>query len=123
MTVRGLARRFGLSVEIADLGDWGKLALCSEYDHAKRVARLNQRVLRRLPESLREGFATFALAHELYHHLSARRARQRRLEEEAAATRFAERLTASAPSAWIARLTLVSEGSHADRNGIRARVS
>ena len=95
MTARGLARRFGMSVEIADLGLWWPAVLCSEYDAKERVARVNARLLRCLPVVAHDRFMNLAIAHELYHHLRTRRNKPERCTEERAATSFAERLTAT----------------------------
>jgi hypothetical protein len=62
----------GLSVEIADLGDWAPAALVSEYDREARAIRVNVRVLERLRAerdvAARDRLLRRAVAHELYHH-------------------------------------------------------
>ena len=63
-----LARRYGIAVTFADLGDWGSAELRSEYDPRGPSIRLNARVAKRLsPDALRE-FVALAIAHEVYHH-------------------------------------------------------
>jgi hypothetical protein len=63
-----LARRYGIAVTFADLGDWGSAELRSEYDPSGPSIRLNARVAERLaPDALRL-FVTLAIAHEVYHH-------------------------------------------------------
>jgi hypothetical protein len=95
VTAAALARRCGLRVEIADLGAWGGVLLCSEYAASERLVRINRRCVERLEAAERARFVEFALAHELYHHLARSRRRLARLTEECAATRFAERLTST----------------------------
>lgn len=66
------ARAAGLSVEIADLGDWAPASLISEYDHEASAIRVNARVLERVyserDDAARTRFIRYAVAHELYHH-------------------------------------------------------
>lgn len=63
-----LARRYGIAVHFADLGDWGSVELRSEYDPRGPSIRLNARVAEGFaPQELRE-FVTLAIAHEVYHH-------------------------------------------------------
>jgi hypothetical protein len=96
-----LARGARLAVEVADLGDWGAAALISEYDAARRVIRVNRRVLGR-EEALRGPRARAelfrrAIAHELYHHAVATGAivpRRNRADDERAADAFAAALCA-----------------------------
>ncbi len=63
-----LARRYGIAIELADLGDWGPAQLRSEYDPHGPTIRINMRVL----EAMRTGevgeFMSLAIGHELYHH-------------------------------------------------------
>lgn len=63
-----LARGYGLTVELADLGDWGAFDLRSEYDPQDAVIRINARVVKALHPHEVDGFIAFAIAHELYHH-------------------------------------------------------
>ncbi|MDQ6931613.1 MAG: hypothetical protein M3160_00390 [Candidatus Eremiobacteraeota bacterium] len=68
MTIFSIARGYGITIEFADLGDWGCAELCSEYDASGPTIRINTRALqKRAPEEL-TGFLHFAVAHELYHH-------------------------------------------------------
>lgn len=95
MNALRLARAYGVCVSFADLGDWGKAELRSEYDPHIPVIRINARVARRFKgEALRE-FIMLAVGHELYHHrerigatpsLAGTRAREDRAE------RYARRL-------------------------------
>ncbi|HZZ65752.1 MAG TPA: hypothetical protein VFE17_09660 [Candidatus Baltobacteraceae bacterium] len=62
------ARRDGVAVEFADLGQWGPHELRSEYDPSGPVIRINVRLLQRLPPRERPGRIALAIAHELYHH-------------------------------------------------------
>lgn len=62
------ARRDGVGVEFADLGEWGDDELRSEYDPSGPVIRINVRLLQRLPARARAERIAFAIAHELYHH-------------------------------------------------------
>lgn len=64
-----MAREYGVSIEYADLGDWGVDELRSEYDPSGPVIRLNKRVIENLPVEEMGEFITFAIGHELYHHL------------------------------------------------------
>ncbi|HEX3465465.1 MAG TPA: ImmA/IrrE family metallo-endopeptidase [Candidatus Elarobacter sp.] len=59
--VRELAAAYGVRVEIADLGDWGRVRLIAEYDPEGPVIRVN-----RCERSVER-----AIAHELYHHREA----------------------------------------------------
>ena len=68
MNALSLARYYGVCVLFADLGDWGKAELRSEYDPRIPAIRINARVaLHFTDEALRE-FVTLAVGHELYHH-------------------------------------------------------
>ena len=68
MNALRLARAYGVCVEFADLGDWGKAELRSEYDPRIPAIRINARVARHFKgEALRE-FVMLAVGHELYHH-------------------------------------------------------
>jgi hypothetical protein len=72
------AQEAGLSVEIADLGDWSPATLVSEYDHERRAIRVNVRELERARAdrggAARERLLRHAVAHELYHRGVATRA-------------------------------------------------
>jgi len=46
-----LAKRYGVEIEYADLGDWGVDELRSEYDPEGPVIRVNKRVIENLPVS------------------------------------------------------------------------
>ncbi len=63
-----LARRYGVEIDYADLGDWGMDELRSEYDPDGPVIRLNKRVIENLPAEEIGDFIVFSIAHELYHH-------------------------------------------------------
>ncbi|MDE2483127.1 MAG: hypothetical protein KGN02_13195 [bacterium] len=63
-----LAREYGISIQFADLGDWGVDELRSEYDPSGPTIRINSRVAEQLtPFELGE-FVCFVIGHELYHH-------------------------------------------------------
>jgi hypothetical protein len=63
-----LAKRYGIDIEYADLGDWGLNELRSEYDPQGPVIRINKRIIETLPVAEIGAFITFAVAHEIYHH-------------------------------------------------------
>lgn len=63
-----LARRYGVSIRFADLGDWGLDELRSEYDPAVPEIRLNVRIAEHLAPAELGDFVTLAIGHELYHH-------------------------------------------------------
>jgi hypothetical protein len=63
-----LARKYGVGVRFADLGDWGLDELRSEYDPAIPEIRLNVRIAEQLSPHELGDFATLAIGHELYHH-------------------------------------------------------
>lgn len=64
-----LARKYGISICFADLGDWGLDELRSEYDPSGPTIRLNVRIAEQLaPEELGD-FVALAIGHEMYHHL------------------------------------------------------
>jgi hypothetical protein len=68
MRARALARSYGVGIRVVDLGDWGSVDLCSEYDPAVPEIRINRRIVERLRgQALRE-FVAIAIGHELYHH-------------------------------------------------------
>jgi hypothetical protein len=93
-----LARRYGVEICYADLGDWGGAELRSEYDPEGPAIRVNTRVLARLAPGEAEHFAAFAVAHELYHHREHQGevARLPRLQErEHAADDFARAIVGS----------------------------
>ena len=62
------ARAYGLTVRFADLGDWGRDELRSEYDPATLEIRLNLRVAAALSARDLGVFVAIAVGHELYHH-------------------------------------------------------
>jgi len=62
------ARAYGLGVRFADLGDWGRDELRSEYDPEIPEIRLNVRVARALSGAQLGEFVELAVGHELYHH-------------------------------------------------------
>lgn len=63
-----LAREYGVTVQFADLGDWGMDELRSEYDPQGPVIRVNVRVAEQLTVAELGEFLTFSVGHELYHH-------------------------------------------------------
>jgi hypothetical protein len=67
-TALALARRYGVVVRFAELGDWGDHELRAEYEPAVPEIRLNVAVAARFsPNELGE-FVALAVGHELYHH-------------------------------------------------------
>jgi hypothetical protein len=64
----GRARWYGVSVRFADLGDWGRDELRSEYDPTIPEIRLNLRIAAALPARELGEFVAVAVGHELYHH-------------------------------------------------------
>lgn len=90
-----LAKRYGVEIEYADLGEWGVDELRSEYDPEGPVIRINKRVIENLPPSEIGDFIAFSVAHELYHHREHRGEIPRLLDRgarETAANDFARRL-------------------------------
>ncbi|HTV91863.1 MAG TPA: hypothetical protein VMG98_04015 [Verrucomicrobiae bacterium] len=83
-----MARAYGVAVEYADLGDWGRAELRSEYDPQGPVIRINSRCTARLDGTERDDFVARCIFHELYHHREAvgdvRRQQSRRAREDAA---------------------------------------
>jgi len=76
--IRTRPAQVGVTVELADLGDWGASTLVSEYDPLGPVIRINQRAIERYRAACGElsscdvrGFIDLAIAHELYHHAEA----------------------------------------------------
>jgi hypothetical protein len=63
--VHALAAAYGVTIERADLGDWGSATLVAEYDPDGPTIRLNARLRLDDAERMR------AIAHELYHHREA----------------------------------------------------
>jgi hypothetical protein len=61
-------RSYGIAVRFAELGDWGRDELCSEYDPAIPEIRLNIRVASELGARELGEFVALAVGHELYHH-------------------------------------------------------
>jgi hypothetical protein len=97
-----LARRYGIEIEYADLGEWGVDELRSEYDPEGPVIRVNKRVIEHLPVPEIGDFIAFCVAHELYHHREQRGEVPRlvdRAARETAANDFARRLLAQANAA------------------------
>jgi hypothetical protein len=103
--VRAIAGAYGVRVEIADLGDWGRVRLIAEYDPDGPVIRVNSRESSlTLRQAQRDGVARAercdavdrAIAHELYHHREAIGEVPRladRAAREAAADAYADTLT------------------------------
>jgi hypothetical protein len=60
-----------VTVQIADLGDWGAVTLAAEYDAEKDVIRVNARAVARVRSTLGEAaadrFVACAVAHERFH--------------------------------------------------------
>jgi len=77
-----MARAYGVAIEFADLGDWGRSELRSEYDPQGPVIRVNNRL------TMSEEHVARCIFHELYHHREAigevRRQASRRAREDAA---------------------------------------
>jgi hypothetical protein len=87
---RTIARRYGIAIELADLGDWGTSALLAEYDPAGPVIRINTRTIPSGSSCVVREHIDAAIAHELYHHreaageidrLGSRAARERAADE------------------------------------------
>lgn len=94
--VLAIAAAYCVRVELADLGDWGRVRLVAEYDPEGPVIRVDPMVVR--PGEMCDGLA-LAVAHELYHHREAIGEIPRiaeRTAREAAADAFAERLVRAA---------------------------
>lgn len=92
-----LAKRYGVRIEFADLGQWGIDELRSEYDPGGPVIRINQRVIENLPLSEIGDFIAFAVGHELYHHREHRGeipSHSDRAARETAANEYARNLLA-----------------------------
>ena len=92
-----MAAAYGVRVEIADLGDWGRVRLIAEYDPDGPAIRVNRRELSlTLRRAQRDNVAVDrAVAHELYHHREAIGDVPRlanRAAREAAADAYAESL-------------------------------
>jgi hypothetical protein len=68
---RTLAQRYGVAIELADLGDWGAAALISEYDPDGPVIRINTREIPAGSSCIVREHIDGAIAHELYHHREA----------------------------------------------------
>ena len=89
------ARRYGVAVCFADLGEWGAVELRSEYDPAVPEIRINNRIAARLSSRELGEFVALAVAHELYHHrerIGEIPTQRDRAEREAAASDFARGL-------------------------------
>jgi hypothetical protein len=92
-----MAQQYGVTVEYADLGDWGRAELRSEYDPNGPVIRINGRVIVALEADARDDFIAKCIFHELYHHREAIgevRRRHGRRAREAAADAFARAMLA-----------------------------
>lgn len=97
MTLRDvlrLARAEGITIELADLGDYGTDELRAEYDPAEGTIRVNVRLIDKLGSVQTSNYIAFAIAHELYHHrehraqvarLGSRSAREQAADEFASA--------------------------------------
>lgn len=95
MNALRMARRLGVPVEIADLGDWGESTLNAEYDPQGPTIRVNERCLREMSRARRREFIAHAVGHELFHHLEAVGEVERphgRAARERAASAFAQTL-------------------------------
>ena len=68
MSALAKAREYGVAVRFADLGDWGRDQLCSEYDPMIPEIRLNLRIVAALSIARLGEFVALAVGHELYHH-------------------------------------------------------
>ncbi len=93
--VRALAARYGVRIELADLGGWGSATLVAEYDPAGPVIRVNEQALPHGSSCLVREHLERAIAHELYHHREAIGEVPRlgtRAERERAADAFAAAL-------------------------------
>ncbi|HUY11053.1 MAG TPA: hypothetical protein VMV73_02205 [Candidatus Dormibacteraeota bacterium] len=62
------ARDLGVTVEFADLGEWGVDELRSEYDPKGPTIRVNLRIAEHLSATELGEFISLAVGHELYHH-------------------------------------------------------
>jgi hypothetical protein len=62
------ARAYGVSIRFADLGEWGRDELRSEYDPSVPEIRINVRIAAALPIRELGEFVALAVGHELYHH-------------------------------------------------------
>ena len=62
------ARAYGVGIRFAELGDWGRDELRSEYDPNVSEIRLNVRIAEQLTPHELGDFVTLAIGHELYHH-------------------------------------------------------
>lgn len=92
-TARALARRYGVKIAFAELGDWAACELFAEYDARGRTIRLNRRVAGTLRGAELRRFVDRAIAHELYHHREAIGEVprfERRSDRETAADAYAE---------------------------------
>ena len=60
-----------MTIEIADLGDWGAATLVSEYDPQRDTIRINSSAIARIRGVLGDAeakrFTTVAIAHERHH--------------------------------------------------------
>jgi hypothetical protein len=66
-----LLRSYGVEIRFADLGEWGRDELRSEYDPAVPEIRINLRLTSKLGANDLEAFVAQAIGHELYHHREA----------------------------------------------------
>jgi hypothetical protein len=63
-----LARRYGVAITFADLGDWAGSVLRSEYDPTGPTIRINARLAEAIPTEDLGEYLSLAIGHELYHH-------------------------------------------------------
>ncbi|HTD33310.1 MAG TPA: hypothetical protein VK665_06600 [Candidatus Elarobacter sp.] len=68
--IQELAAAYGVRIELADLGDWGRVRLIAEYDPNEPVIRVNT-CESSLTLRQAQGDMERAIAHELYHHREA----------------------------------------------------
>lgn len=92
-----MARCEGVTVQLADLGEYRAGELRAEYDPRECAIRVNSRLLRRVDPAQAAAYLAHAIAHELYHHREHVGRMQRlpgRQARERAADRFARALLA-----------------------------
>ena len=90
-----LAREYGVTIQFADLGDWGVDELRSEYDPDGPLIRINTRVAEQLTLDEFGEFVALAVGHELYHHrehIGEIPRMDERKDREMAANEFARKL-------------------------------
>jgi hypothetical protein len=92
-----MARGYGVAIEFADLGNWGRAELRSEYDPHGPVIRINTRCMPQLDGNERDDFVAHCVFHELYHHresIGEVHRQQSRRAREAAADAYARAMLA-----------------------------